>query len=116
MNPKPGDVVYCRFPCDEGHRMPHYGLVVSVEESATRTTIIRVAYGTSQKVSPSGHLPSEFVLAEPAEMKRAGLFKPTRFDMHRVVKLGTADIVEIRGSLDLSDGRVLNRLRRACRL
>ncbi|MDA8190150.1 MAG: hypothetical protein M0Z68_01425 [Gammaproteobacteria bacterium] len=116
MNPEPGDIVYCRFPCDEGHRIPHYGLVVSVENSATRTTIIRVAYGTSQKVSPSGHLPSEFVVADSSEMRRAGLLKPTRFDMHRVVKLGMADIVEIRGSLDLTDGRILSRLRRACKL
>lgn len=115
MNPEPGDIVYCRFPCDEGHRMPHYGLVVSVENSATRTTIIRVAYGTSQRVSQSGHLPYEFVVTDVVEMRRAGLHKPTRFDLHRVVKLGTADIVEIRGALDLSDGRVLNRLRRACR-
>lgn len=108
MNPKPGDVVYCRFPCDEGHRLPHYGLVVSVEDSATRTTLIRVAYGTSQKVSPSGHLPSEFVVAEPVEMSYAGLHKPTRFDMRRMVKMNPADIIEICGSLDLRDGRVLN--------
>lgn len=101
-----GMIVYCKFPTDEGERMSHYALVMSVEETATGAKTIRVAYGSSKKVSPSGHLPHEFVVSEKKHLERLGLKKPTRFDLRRVVKIVSDDIVDdpvgdVRGSKKL---------------
>lgn len=109
----PGDVVYFDFPLDDGGHLKHYGLVVQVEDTITNRVMIRVAYGSTKKVSVTGHLPHEFVLAEPEELERAGLKKPTRFDLRRTIRLCLEDGLELRGSIDLRDGRILKRLETA---
>lgn len=113
MQIEAGDIVFCRFPCDEGGALPHYGLVIAVQTSAVRAPTYRVAYGSSQKVSESGHLPHEFVLINREEIKKYGLKKPTRFDLRRVTRIADADILDVCGSLDPNDRKVMRRLRDA---
>lgn len=113
MQIEPGDIVFCRFPCDEGGSLSHYGLVMSVQISAIRAPTYRVAYGSSRKVSKSGHLPHEFVLASREEMKKYGLKKPTRFDLRRITRIAATDILDVCGNLDPNDRKVIRRLRDA---
>lgn len=106
---EPGKIVYCQFPCNEGGDLPHYGLVVSVVDDLVGTRY-RVAYGSSKKVSESGALPHEFVIADRKGMEAAGLRKPTRFDMGRISKLYGTEIKQVTGSVDLTNGRLVRRL------
>ena len=110
---EPGVVIYCDYPTNEGGKLPHYGIVVGVIEEITRMPRYRVAYGSSKKVSVSGALPHEFVLWEKKDLQMAGLLRPTRFDMRRIMTLPLNDIKEVSGRLDLTDGQIVRRLRNA---
>lgn len=77
-----GDVVYCQFPKEEGGDLAHYCLVIEINEDHAGTRI-RVAFGSSEKVSESGHLDWELVASRPDEISACGLRKPTRFDLRK---------------------------------
>lgn len=113
MKIEAGDIVFCDFPMNEGGSLPHYALVVSIETSMVGMDKIRAVYGSSQKVCASGALPHEFIISDENEMERAGLTKPIRFDLSRTAVLLQSDIREKKGSIDLKNGRVLTRLKRA---
>ena len=109
---EPGDVVYCCFPTAEGGVLPHYALVLAVEKALSGATFVRVAYGSSRRVSISGALETEFVLADLQEIAEAGLRKPTRFDLRITARLPVTE-VRVTGKVNLKDGRVISRLKRA---
>lgn len=101
---KPGDVVRCNFPKQEGDgSLVHPGLVIGIEESVEGDLYARVAYGTSKKVSMDGHLRFELVISEEQDgssfFAKTGLSKPTRFDM-RVVTRFPIEMLEQIGVLD----------------
>ncbi|MHB8252885.1 MAG: hypothetical protein ACYDEV_04155 [Acidiferrobacter sp.] len=75
-----GDIVYARFPTEEGGDLPHYCLVIKVEEKIVETELL-IAYGSSKKVSREGHLPTEVVVLDKRYLLACGLKKPTRFDL-----------------------------------
>lgn len=91
--PDAGDIVWCRFP----HRgfaapgpKPRPALVVDVGD-LRREPAVEVAYGTSQKGDRL--YPGEFAIA-PDDGDRfliAGLDRPTKFDMRRLVFLPYCD-------------------------
>lgn len=100
---KLGSVIYCRFPFDEGGAKNRPGLVVEVgpDEGAGRPRYVRVAYASSQKVTRGGHLKGEFVLDQPSELRKAGLDRPTRFDLGRVRTLSYDQVLEVTGEINL---------------
>jgi hypothetical protein len=92
--------------------LPHYALVLAVEKALSGATFVRVAYGSSRRVSISGALETEFVLADLQEIAEAGLRKPTRFDLRITARLPVTE-VRVTGKVNLKDGRVISRLKRA---
>ncbi|MBU2786260.1 hypothetical protein HAP93_10890 [Acidithiobacillus ferriphilus] len=110
-----GDVVKVPFPTDAGP-LPHFALVIKLETFISGSPIVTVAYGSSKKVSVSGHLPHEFVLERPEDLEAAGLKVPTRFDLLRRERL-TVEQCAYKGRLRLEDpgtkGRLMNALRAA---
>jgi hypothetical protein len=56
------------------------GLVIRVDDRTTPHRLY-IARGGTQKVCPSGHLDTEVVLHDSADLKPAGLHQPTRFDL-----------------------------------
>ncbi|MHB8744453.1 MAG: hypothetical protein ACYC9L_15210, partial [Sulfuricaulis sp.] len=87
--PKPGDIVWCRFPNEKTLRPAPKAtpaLVCRVGEIASQTAVA-IAYGTSQKVD---HLfPGEFAImpADGAAYTVSGLGYPTKFNLARNVEL-----------------------------
>ena len=82
-------IVYCRFPNQEGGNLAHYALVVGVHHSFAQVHY-ELAYGSSKRVSVSGHLAHELVIWKPEDVKNANLRVPTRFDLTRRTKLPSA--------------------------
>ena len=87
--PKPGDIVWCRFPEEKTlHPAPKArpALVLRVGEIGRRTAVA-IAYGTSQKVERL--FPGEFAIApaDGAAYAAAGLGYPTKFNLARSVEL-----------------------------
>ncbi|HYW76173.1 MAG TPA: hypothetical protein VFA48_06065 [Gammaproteobacteria bacterium] len=113
MELEPGMIIYYRHTIDEsGGKLHHYGLVVSVEGTLAGLIAIRVAYGSSKKVSVDGHLPHEFVVADARELEETGLRKPTRFDMRRTLVIMPEDIIEVVGHAK-ANKQLLRRLGKA---
>ncbi|OCX69886.1 hypothetical protein [Acidithiobacillus thiooxidans] len=106
-----GDVVKVPFPTDDGRTLPHYG-VVKLVESTFGGELVTVVYGSSKKVSPTGHLPHEFVLFEEEDLRLAGLKVPTRFDFKVSAKFRPEECA-LTGKLRLDDPKIANGLRRA---
>lgn len=77
-----GDIVYCGFPMEEGGELPHYCLVIAINEDQTGTRI-RIAFGSSKQVSESGHRDWELVVSQSGDLHACGLRKPTRFDLKK---------------------------------
>lgn len=111
----PGDIGLARFPmADKSAGLLHPVLVLSVEHTLSGKAYARVAYGSSQKVSLSGHLAWEFVLA-PAEsgpFVESGLRKATRFDLRKTARVPLRDIRLI-GKVAFRDHATMARLREA---
>jgi hypothetical protein len=92
--PAPGDLVWCLFPhlpeLEPGPK-PRPAVVVSVERREDGS-IVRVAYGTSQKVT---RLKAGEVLISqakhPAAYAHAGLAYDTKFDLKRMIELPWTD-------------------------
>jgi hypothetical protein len=88
--PEAGEIVWCVFP--ENRRItpgpkPRPALVMTVFEDDAPHFVVKVAYGTSKKISPlrSG----EFVITDidAAAYKLAGLSFNTKFSFHQCVEL-----------------------------
>jgi len=87
--PKPGDIVWCRFPEEKTlHPAPKArpALVWQVGKIAGQTAVA-IAYGTSQKVDRL--FPGEFAIvpADGAAYTVSGLSYPTKFNLARSVEL-----------------------------
>jgi hypothetical protein len=87
--PQPGDIVWCRFPHNRvpgPAPKPRPALVLAVGE-AQGNPVVRVAYGTSQKVEQ--RYPGEFaILPDEADAFAAsGLSYPTKFDLGKTFEL-----------------------------
>ena len=82
-------IVYCRFPNEEGGSLAHYALVVGVHQQLSQVHY-ELAFGSSKKVSATGHLAHELVIWRPEDIKLANLRVPTRFDLARRAILPSA--------------------------
>ncbi|SFC92429.1 hypothetical protein SAMN05660831_00099 [Thiohalospira halophila DSM 15071] len=104
-----GSVIYCRFPFDEGGSKNRYGLVIEVgpEERVGRSRYVRVAYASSKEVTRGGCLKGEFVLDQPGELRKAGLDRPTRFDLGRVRTLSYDQVLEVTGEINLRHPEII---------
>lgn len=108
-----GDIVFVNFPMHDNSRKKHYGLVLSVEQFGDVDTVT-VAYGSSKKVSISGHLPHEFVVHSKVDLMFAGLHKPTRFDLTTRAQFLLCDCTVV-GRVRLEDPSIANQIRDAIR-
>ncbi len=87
--PRPGDIVWCRFPQDLATRpgpKPRPALVLAVGD-INGETAVEVAFGTSQKTSRL--YPSEFLIApdDGDAFRTAGLSYPTKFALLKSLEL-----------------------------
>ena len=87
--PRPGDIVWCRFPHDltpQPGPKPRPALVTAVG-SIDGHPAVKVAYGTSQKTNRV--YPGEFLIGpEDGDAYRtAGLSYPTRFNLSQQIEL-----------------------------
>lgn len=88
--PEPGDIVWCRFPQrprDVPGPKPRPALVVCVTEFADGS-VVKVAYGTSQKTDRL--VSGEFAIRKAENKtayKLAGLSYDTKFDLRNMVEL-----------------------------
>lgn len=90
-------IVYCRFPNQEGGSLAHYALVVGVHHCLAQVHY-ELAFGSSKRVSSSGHLPTELVIWRPQDIRAANLRVPTRFDLTRRARL-TSGACEVTGHM-----------------
>ncbi len=77
-----GDIVFCQFPMEEGGSLPHFCIVIEVEETITGSRV-HVAFGSSKSVSESGHLNWELVVTKEVDIRDCGVHLPTRFDLNK---------------------------------
>lgn len=87
--PKPGDIVWCRFPQEKSLRpapKARPALVLRVGQIDGRPAV-EIAYGTSQKIERL--FPGEFAIlpADGAAYTASGLGYPTKFNLARSVEL-----------------------------
>jgi hypothetical protein len=87
--PKPGDIVWCRFPNDKSLRpgpKARPALVLNVGRIDDQIAV-QVAYGTSQKVERL--FPGEFAITpdDNAAFAVSGLSYPTKFNLGNAVEL-----------------------------
>ena len=88
--PLAGDIVWCHFPHPpdrEPGPKPRPGLIVTVFDSPAQQYVVRVAYGTSQKVD---QLYSGEFLIEPTDgeaFRLAGLSYATKFTLKNTLDL-----------------------------
>jgi hypothetical protein len=91
--PRPGDIVWCRFPQDKilapGPK-PRPALVVRVGEIDGHCTVA-VAYGTSQRVDDLHAGEFSITRADREAFVVAGLSFDTKFDLANVVELPFSD-------------------------
>ncbi|MCL4526413.1 MAG: hypothetical protein M1492_07960 [Gammaproteobacteria bacterium] len=108
-----GDIVKVPFPMHDGTTKPHYGIVSRVEKGFGGD-LVTVVYGSSKKVSVSGHPDNEMVLHLPKDLTFAGLYKPTRFDFRVTAQFPARLCVPV-GKLDLTNPLMVNALKGAMR-
>lgn len=92
--PRPGDIVWCRFP---ERKLPAPGpkarpaLVLRVGEDSDGQPVVEVPYGTSQKVDQL--YAGEFAItpADRAAYAVAGLSYPTKFNLRETFELDFND-------------------------
>jgi hypothetical protein len=88
--PRPGDVVWCRFPFREmpgkpgPKARPAIVRAVFLDRRTSRSSV-EVAFGTSKRTDRLYR--GEFSIASPSGMRAAGLDLPTKFDLARTVRL-----------------------------
>lgn len=91
--PKPGDIVWCRFPQEKSLQpgpKPRPALVLRVGE-IDGVPAVAIAYGTSQKVERL--FPGEFAIlpSDGAAYTASGLSYPTKFNLARSIELPIND-------------------------
>lgn len=87
--PKPGDIVWCRFPEDGGLKpapKSRPALVLSVGVIADGPAVV-IAYGTSQKVDRLYAGEFSILPADGAAFRVSGLSYPTKFNLARCIEL-----------------------------
>ena len=87
--PEPGDIVWCHFPERLGMPgpKPRPALVIALLKFADGTAGVRVAYGTSQKLSSLKSGEFAITPADAAAYELAGLSYPTKFDLRNTQDL-----------------------------
>lgn len=91
-------------------------LVLGSRTGADGTVHVTAAWGSSQRVSHTGHWPHEMVV-DPSlpEGKGSGLHRATRFDLRYRLAFDVAPTDRILGKLDMKNARVQRELRQAAR-
>jgi hypothetical protein len=87
--PTAGEIVWCHFPDDIQPRpKPRPALILAVFDDAAPRFTVRVAYGTSQRVTTL-HRGEFSILRErnPAAYAAAGLSYDTKFDLKQALDL-----------------------------
>ncbi len=105
-----GDIVYCRWMTHEGKEIPHFGLVVNVNARVGRETIL-VTYATSKHVVENCR-PFEISLTNGFDIQKAGLTKPTLFDLRSCQRINSSECVRV-GCLRLDDKGVVLHFKKA---
>lgn len=88
--PRPGDVVWCRFPFREmpgkpgAKPRPAIVRAVFLDRRTSRSSV-EVAFGTSKKTDKLYE--GEFLVATPSGRRAAGLDLATKFDLGRTVRI-----------------------------
>lgn len=88
--PRPGDVVWCRFPFREmpgkpgAKPRPAIVRAVFLDRRTSRSSV-EVAFGTSKKTDKL--YKGEFLVATPSGRRAAGLDLATKFDLGRTVRI-----------------------------
>jgi hypothetical protein len=88
--PSPLDIVWCHFPEEHDYEKPgpkpRPGLVRAVRLNRERTRAeVDVTYGTSR--TKSFERPSDFIIANAADLSAMGLPQATRFDLDKTIWL-----------------------------
>jgi len=87
--PTVGDIVWCHFPDSiRPHPKPRPALILVILDGEPEQVFVRVAYGTSQRVTTLYR--GEFVILQaqnPAAYKTAGLSYDTKFDLKQQIDL-----------------------------
>ena len=87
------DVVWAIWP-DDPKQNPRPLLVIGVYDEVERPeTLVKVAYGTSKGLNQLPR-PWEAFVTSPEDLKRAGLTKPTRFDLCRTTNLTLSSLTQ----------------------
>jgi hypothetical protein len=91
--PALGDIVYCRFPEleDIPASKPRPVLVVGIVEFDDGTPGVRVAYGTSKRVSELHAGEFAITPADGSAYTHSGLSYPTKFDLRKPENLPYTD-------------------------
>src|SRR4051812_31628106 len=89
--PKPFDVVWCWFPEVEAPGVPgpkpRPALILGVSGGTSLSVL--VAFATSQKLDRV--FETEYLVSDPAIVRKVGCSKPTKFDLSRTVWLPYTD-------------------------
>ena len=92
--PQPGDIVWCRFPqlnAPGPGPKPRPALVIAVGDADAKP-VVRVAYGTSQKVEQLYAGEFAILLSDNAAFAASGLGYPTKFNLGETFELDYNDI------------------------
>ncbi len=110
--PDAGDIVIAQFPTNDGSAAKWRPcLVVLVERTLSGESYARLAYGSSQQVSESGPLKTEFVVGAN-ELDGTGLDRPTRFNFALECRTNIRRCHRI-GRVNLEDREIMARLKKA---
>ena len=92
--PSPGDIVWCRFPEDARLKpapkpRPALVLAVGAHEDDPRILMVRVAAGTSRKVTPAQVFPWEMLVESDGSsaFQASGLSYTTKFNIRNTLEL-----------------------------
>jgi hypothetical protein len=90
--PKPevGEFVWCHFPHTQASDVPikpRPALIIAVTGATAPIYVVRVAYGTSQRVNSLFSGEFAFTPNDRVAFEYAGLSYPTKFDLRRTVEL-----------------------------
>lgn len=88
--PSAGEILWCAFPTSKELRPgPKHrpALAITVDDAEAPLYRVRVAYGTSQRVTQLRSGEFAIAPADPAAYQLAGLSYPTKFDLRQLVLL-----------------------------
>jgi hypothetical protein len=99
-----GDIVHCPWLTTDGREIPHYGLVVGVDNKTDEIVLV-VAYATSKRVSVSARLDHELILASKEDLDSAGLRAATRIDLNSIQRIDAVNCEKV-GALRLDNREI----------